>query len=552
MNIARLALSTLALKAGVFESSTKDPLGLQKRLLLEYLGRNKNTEYGKKFNFSQIKSIQDYQKAVPISDCETMRPLLERMARGEKNILTVDDPIFFGATSGTTNKPKMIPVTKFSQDKKAELMGLWAYYISRDHPKILDGKVLAIISPVKEGVTESGLVFGAESGHAYKNLPSVIRHIYAIPDEVLDIEDFEARYYCILRIGMGEDVTTIATLNPSTIIILCRKIAAWQNDIIEDIGRGTLKKDLDIPSGVRMAIEKHLKPNPKRAVELKNILKERGELLPKYFWPHLELVECWKGGTVKLYLKELPQYLGDIPVRDMGCLSTEARSSIPMSDEGAGGVLAIDTNFYEFIPRSDADKPNPRTLLCDELEKGKEYLLVVTTPGGLYRYNIDDLVAVDGFFNKTPVIEFLQKGRNAVSLAGEKLYESQVSEAINIVVEKYGVRLALFTAAVQMEMPPRYVFLVEFDGDASSLPKRDFLSAVEDEFCRQNREYDFVRKSGLLNSPVLKVIKKGGFEKYRAKKIKLGAHDTQFKAPELTSDPDFQNNFEIEEEVRID
>ncbi|MFA6432196.1 MAG: GH3 auxin-responsive promoter family protein, partial [Candidatus Margulisiibacteriota bacterium] len=430
MNIARLALSTLAIKASVFESSTKDPLSLQKRLLLEYLDRNKNTEYGKKFNFSQIKSIEDYRKAVPISDCEMMRPYLERMAQGQSNILTVDDPIFFGATSGTTNKPKLIPVTKFSQDKKADLMGLWAYYISRDHPKVLDGKVLAIISPVKEGVTESGLAFGAESGHAYKNLPSVIRHIYAIPDEVLDIEDFEARYYCIMRIGMAENVTTIATLNPSTIIILCRKIAVWQNDIIEDIEHGALKKDLDVPPAARKGIEKHLKPDPRRAGELKDILRKYGELLPKYFWPNLELVECWKGGTVKLYLKELPQYLGNVPIRDMGCLSTEARSSIPMSDDGAGGVLAIGTNFYEFIPRSDADNPNPKTLLCDELEKGKEYLLVVTTPGGLYRYNIDDLIAVDGFFNNPPVIEFLQKGHNAVSLAGEKLYESQVNEAI--------------------------------------------------------------------------------------------------------------------------
>ena len=123
----------------------------------------------------------------------------------------------------------------------------------------------------------------------------------------------------------------------------------------------------------------------------------------------LILIECWKGGTVKLYLKEFPQYFGDVPVRDFGCLSTEARSSIPISDSGAGGVLAIDTNFYEFIPKEDMGRQQKRFLLADELEIGKEYFLIVTTPGGLYRYNVDDIIRVDGFFNDTPVIEFMQK-----------------------------------------------------------------------------------------------------------------------------------------------
>lgn len=336
MLIAPLALKALTLKARALENATKDPARAQEELLLQYINRNKDTEYGRKYRFSEIKSVDNYRMLVPMSDSESIFPYVERIKKGEDNVLTKDKVIFFGLTSGTTGKPKLIPVTNFSRSKKAETMDLWAYYISKDHPHILDGKILAIINPEEEVYTESGIPCGAESGHAYKNLPAIIRNFYAIPYSVFRIQDYESRYYCILRFGMEHNITTIATLNPSTIVLLCQKIEKYKDILIEDIKKGTLYKDITVPPDIRTALEKKLKPNPSRAADLKNILKEKGALLPKYFWPDLELIECWKGGTVKLYLRELPQYFQDVPVRDFGCLSTEARSSIPMSDTGAG------------------------------------------------------------------------------------------------------------------------------------------------------------------------------------------------------------------------
>jgi hypothetical protein len=539
MNIDLLAIKFLAWRARAFEASTKEPLRAQEKVLFEYLGRNKNTEYGRKYNFAGIRSIRQFQSLIPLCDSETIRTYISRMAKGEQNILTIDKPIFFGITSGTTDKPKLIPVTKFSRDRKAALMDLWSYYIARDYPDILDGKVLAVISPEKEGMTESGLLFGAESGHAYKNMSFAVRHLYALPYHVFDIGDFETRYYCILRIGIEKNITTVATLNPSTLIILCQKIKQWQDGIIDDIEKGTLNRRLTIPGDIRRKIEKTLKPNPEKAACLRRLLVEKGALLPKYVWPNLKLIECWKGGTVKLYLKELPRYFGDIPVRDIGCLSTESRSSIPISDKGAGGILTINTNFYEFIPKEDMNKKTKRFLLCTELEKGREYFMVVTTPGGLYRYNTDDIITVDGFFNSTPVIEFMQKGHNATSLAGEKLYESQVNEAINKVAERYKLAFRFFSAFADATLPPKYVFFMELNDENIPLSKKDLLAAIEKEL-----------RSELLAPPVLRIIKQGGYERYRARKIREGSHDSQFKAPELVSDPEFQHNFEISEEIR--
>jgi hypothetical protein len=351
---------------------------------------------------------------------------------------------------------------------------------------------------------------------------------------------------------MEHNITTIVTMTPSTIVLLCQRIRTIQQTVIKDIERGTLDKSLDIPRNIRKVLENFLRPNPKRARELNEILEEKNELLPKYFWPNLQLIGCWKHGTVGLYLKEFPKYFGDIPVRDFGYSSSESRNSIPISDEGAGGVLAINANFYEFIPKEDIEKKEKRALLCNQLEEGKEYFIVLTTPGGLYRYNIDDMIRVDGFFNKTPVIEFVQKGLNVTSITGEKLYESQVVEALNKATDRHDLSVKFFTASIQLGELPRYAFLVEFNKDLSRNRKKEFLRSIDRELCLLNEEYEFNRISQELHRPVLKIVSAGGFEKFREKKIQEGSHDSQFKIPQLTTHVDFYKNFDIEEEITMD
>lgn len=551
MNFTSLVLTGLSPRAALFERATEDPLKAQERVLLRYLARNRHTEYGEKYNFKSIQSIEDYRKAVPLSDYKTIKPYIERMKNGEANVLTADKVIFFGITSGTTGEPKLIPATRYSQARKADVMNIWAYYVAHDHPKVFDGKILGIISPEIKNRTVAGIPYGPEDGHAYNNLPESIRRLYVLPYDIFYIDDYDARYYCILRIAIEQDITTLATLNPSTYILLCQRIPTLQEKIIADIEGGTLDAGFGIPPETRLAIERSLKPNPKRAAELKKILKEKGQLLPKYFWPHLDLIESWKGGTVKNYLKWIPQYFGNVPIRDFGCLSSEARSSIPMTDEGAGGVLAIQTNFYEFIPKEDLDKKQRRVLLCNELEKGHEYLLIVTTAGGLYRYNIDDVVRVNGFFKETPIIEFIQKGHNVISITGEKVYEAHVEEAVTKAASQQNVSIRSFSASVIMDTVPRYVFLVEFDGQPSRDDTRKFLIAAEEELRRQNSEYDDLRKQQLLDHPSLKVVKLGEFERYKRERVKKGSHDTQFKMPRLVLAADFQQYFVVVEEIFV-
>jgi hypothetical protein len=551
MNLTSLIMNGLASRARSFEKAANDPIKAQERALLKYLSRNRRTEYGRKYDFSAIKSIKDFRSRVPLSDYTAIKPYIERMKKGESGILTSDKVTFFGITSGSTGEPKFIPVTKYFQGRKADLMNVWAYYLAKDHPKVFDGKILGIISPEIKNHTEAGIPYGPEDGHAYNNLPEVLKRLYVLPYKLFYIDNYDARYYCILRIALEHNITTIATLNPSTLTLLCQKIPALQDWIIDDIERGTLDKSLDIPPDIRRAIESRLKPNPRRAKELKELLSKKGKLLPKDFWPHLDLIECWKGGTVKNYLSRLPDYFGNVAVRDFGCLSTEARSSVPMSDSGAGGVLAVQTNFYEFIPREDMNKAQKRVLLCDELEAGREYLLIVTTAGGLYRYNIDDIIRVKGFFNKTPIIEFIQKGHNVVSITGEKVYESHIEEAVTGSAEKHKASLRSFSASVATGEIPRYVFLVEFEGSPSREEKHALLVSIEKALRLQNSEYDDLRKQQLIAFPSMRVVSPGEFDRYRMMRVKNGAHDTQFKMPKLVLSAGFLENFAITEEIFV-
>jgi len=383
-------------------------------------------------------------------------------------------------------------------------------------------------------------------------MPEMVKNLYALPYEVFEIRDYDTKYYCILRIAMEKDISAIAALNPSTILLLCQRIEGVKDRVIEDIRQGTLSAELNIRYDVRKKIEASLRPNPRRAEELMRLSQENeGKLLPKDIWPHLVIITCWKGGSVGCYLPHLSRYFGDdIAVRDFGYLSSEARVSIPIRNEGSDGILAITGNFYEFIPHGEEGDGRP--LLVHQLREGAEYRIILTTYGGLYRYDIDDIVKVTSFFNNTPVIEFRQKGSIVSSVTGEKVYEAQVSEAVTKAAQKIGVHLQCFSAFVEWIDAPRYAFLVEFADDGlSHQAKKELLKVIEDGLSQLNVEYETKRRSQRLKDPILKVVSCGSFERYRCRQVAEGRHDGQYKIPKLICDATFSRHFDIREEIEL-
>lgn len=536
-----------------FERQTLAPFETQKKVLFDILWENRDTLFGREHNFEAIRSIDDFRHNVNINSYEMLRPYIRKMVSGETNILTKDNPIFFGITSGSTKRPKFIPVTKSSRSEKQKIMRLWMYRVIKDHPNILDGKVLAIVSPAVEGYTKTKVPYGSESGDAYINSPWFIKDKFSLPAEIFSIEDYEARYYAILRVSMEQNITTISTLNPLTILVIFKKLDKYARHIMEDIRKGAISSLFHIENDIKKSIMSELAPNPGRAEFLMRLFKEKGRLYPPDFWPDLKVIECWKGGTIGLYLNDLRAFFGgQIIIRDFGYLSTEARCSLPVRDDASEGILTVGSNFYEFIPEEEIDKPKQRYLTVDQIEKGRNYYVIFTSKNGLYRYDIDDIIRVTGFHNRTPLITFIQKGKNVSSAVGEKLYENQIIHAVNKAKESSRVEVAYFSFCLDQKVPPRYALVIEFAKQPSKTAKMDFLLSCERILSEANIEYKMKRRSQRLGHPTMKILKPGSFEEFRKARLALLQHDSQFKACHLRQDLNMPPEFIIDEEINLE
>ena len=542
---SKIILMATKRAASKFEKASRTPIETQQNVLLTMMRKNENTEYGKKNNFSKINDIKSYQKNVPVVTYENIRPYVDKIIDGDKNILTSQPAVMFAQTSGTTGKSKFIPVTPACQgDSHNIITRTWIYHAYKAHPDIITGKILSLVSPAVEGYTEKGVPYGSTSGHMYKSMPGIVRKAYAIPYQVFDIADYQAKYYAIMRIGIEMDVHIICTANPSSVLKMCEKGNEFSDDIIKDIEQGTLSKKYNIESEIRKHLEKILKPNYSCALKLKDFLHKRGgKLLPIDYWPNLALIGCWKGGSVGHYIKKFNSFLNPdgnrpVPVRDWGYLSSEARGSVPLTDDGCSGVLAITANFYEFVDVNDiANNPddykqwNFKTV--DQLEIGKEYYIFLTTTGGLYRYDINDIIEVTGYYNQTPEIKFLRKGRGMTNLTGEKLSVNQVIDSIEHASIETGALPAHFKAEADSEKS-RYLFRVEFTDKVSGSTAHSFLELIDSYLKKINIEYKAKRDSLRLQDPVLHIMKEGWYEYERKKKVEGGHRAFQAKTQLLT------------------
>ena len=549
-----------------FEKATQDPVGVQNQKLLGLVRKNADTEYGRRYGFSSIKTIKDYQQQVPVITYEDIKADMEKVVSGAKKVFTAEDPVMFAQTSGTTGDPKYVPVTPTCRGREhSDQMRTWTYHALQSHRDLFEGKVVSLVSPAIEGYTPSGIPFGSTSGHIYKNMPGFVRRAYSIPYEIFEIADYGAKYYAIMRISLEHDVRFLATANPSTVLKMCEKAHEHSEEIIKDINDGTLSQSLVIEPQIRKTLEKAMRSNPDRARELQEARSRRsGVLKPFDYWSKLSLIGCWKGGTVGHYLEKFPEWFSpegtrEIPVRDWGYLSSEARCSVPLSDEGSMGALTIATNFFEFVEVKDLESKRDdcsawHFLSVGELEEGKEYYIFVTTTGGLYRYDINDVVKVVGYYNQTPQIVFLRKGRGMTNITGEKVSVNQIITAFQNASQETGAIPDHFKAEAD-SMNSRYIFRVEFTTQVDPETQKRFLKGLDHHLKGINIEYKTKRDSQRLKAPVLHVMKEGWYERGRKQQVESGMRAFQAKTQLLTPQksvtqeimPDLENVVELSE-----
>jgi hypothetical protein len=517
----------------------------QEEVLRRLLGASRDTVYGKEHHFDEILKARTadelfslYRQHVPVNDYEDLNPYIERHKQGEADVLFPGKPKMYGTTSGTTKEPKWIPITEqYYQEVYKKMNQLWFYTLIMNKPQVFYGPALSIVGKAIEGAAPDGTVYGSISGISQRDIPEFMKVVHTAPANVFHIPDYNARYYAIMRMGIERDVRLIITANPSTLVEMQTNAATFYDEYINDIEQGTLSRRFSIPEEIRAVLEAKLKPNPERARELRALKVRYGRVLPKHYWPHIQIVNVWFCGNTQVYFEKIrDSFPPDCVFYEFGYFSTECKAGIVLHSNSQDTVLAGHKIYFEFIHESDMDNPNPKIWQMHEVKKGERYGMLVTSSAGLYRYNMNDLLEITGFYHQFPTLKFIQKCNGTISLTGEKLHERQFIEAVHEVEKKTGKAAHFFVGFAEPELST-YRFYYEFvDQTVTIQEAEEFTAQLDRTLQNYNTEYREKRISNRLKAPETSLLVPESFEQFKARCIDRGYRDGQFKVNLLMQD----------------
>jgi hypothetical protein len=533
-----------------FEAATHRPQEVQEALLRDILAHQNCTAFGRDHRFDAVRSVADFRRHVPVAGYDYVEPYIARVRKGETTALLADPKVhMFALTSGTTAARKYIPVTSAYLIDYKRGWNLWGLKAFRAHGDVKMRPIVQLSGDWEEHRTESGVPCGAVTGLTAVMQKRLIRFLYCVPACVGKIKDPLAKYYAALRLSLPRSVGMIIAANPSTLLGLARTGDQEKEALIRDIADGTLSPRLDLPAAVRAELLPRLRPRRRRARELEEVVRRTGTFYPRDYWPGAMLLGNWMGGSMGAYLRHYPRYFGNAYVRDVGLIASEGRMTIPLADGTPAGVLDVTTHYFEFIPEAEVDSPQPTVLGAHEVREGGTYFILLTTPFGLYRYHIYDLVRVTGFYNGAPLVEFLSKGAHIANVTGEKLSEHQVTGAMVGVLRELDIALTTYSLAPCWPVgansdfePPYYGLFIE----AADLPDPTAgprLAACLDARLRQaNIEYDAKRSSRRLGPVRTEVVPPGFWAQWDGEQLRrTGGTLEQYKHPCLIADPNFSS-----------
>lgn len=527
------------------KKASKDPRKTSEKTLRGILEYAKDTVYGREHHFDEILKAQTpeelfklYSENVKPSEYEDFRPYVERHKHGEADILFPGKPVMYATTSGSTAEPKWIPITpQYLKNVYGKMTKVWLFNFIKNRHKVYKGKILSIVGKAVEGSAPDGTVFGSVSGVTQRDCPGFVKALYTNPQCVYTIKDYNARYYVLMRMGIEHSVSLIVTANPSTIVELQKNVNKFYDEYVEDIEKGTISDKINLEPEVRAELEACIKPNPQRAAELRALKEKYGTVLPKHYWPDMQILNTWKCGNTKVYLDK---FEGSFPEQmlhqEFGYFSSECRFGLVL-DDTLNTVLFPHFHYYEFIAEDDLENPDPKFLQLHELVPGKRYCPYVTTYAGLYRYNMNDLLEAGPKFCGTPTVHMIQKVNGIVTMTGEKLHERQFIEAVHEAEAITGREVKFFIGFADLDISA-YHFYFEFADQATTQEQADQFCEIVDGLLKKkkNVEYETKRDSLRLGAPVAHLLVEDSFEKFKADCIAKGARDGQFKLNLLLQD----------------
>ncbi len=519
-----------------FVADSRRAREIQHATLLSKIARNKDSDFGRDHAFASIRTAADFRARVPVRTYDEHRPYINRVLAGDVTALFPGGTkvLMFAMTSGTTGEPKRVPITaELFREYKAGWF-IWAGGVYGDYPKLVLKKSLQLSSDWQQYRAPSGVPCGQISGLAASTRPRIGQYMFLPPPATTRIHDAASKHYATLRFALAtRNIGSIMTANPSSLVEFARRANRDCESLVRDIHDGTLS--CDIPTEVRRTLTRSInKRRPRRARELERLANSHGALLPKHAWPGLSVLAVWTGGSVGVFLPQLPELYGKVAVRDHGLSASEGRMTIPLANGTSAGLLDFYHHYFEFVPVEEHGTASPVVLEAHELEKGRDYYILLTTSGGLYRYDIHDVVRCVGFRGEAPLLEFLNKGKNFSNLTGEKLSEYQVVRAVEKSFAELTLPIDFFAVAPVMEGQPRYVLLLE--PKYCSGREADLAARVQANLEQINEEYAAKCASGRILPVAVREVPASTWHGMRQQKTGARGNFEEYKHVYLVQD----------------
>lgn len=506
-------------------------------MLLKILKENSKSEIGKRFNFASIKSIEDFKRQVPITEYKFYEDYINRMANGEKNILTSEEVEYFGHTSGTTGKQKMIPATKSSRRIASKYMALLTNRFSYENFKENwnYGKGLIIADIVMTTYTKGGVPICAATSVGMNGIRHILPYLYTSPIEVMKIKDKETALYLHLLFALKEtNLMYISGVFISNILDLFRVLEARHEELVRDIRRGRINNNINIDDNTRKRLNKLLCPNASRADLLENEFKKGFKGIARRIWRNLTYIAAVTGANFSIYDDKVNYYTDSLPIYSPAYASTEAMIGINPYANKIRYVIIPSTVFYEFIPVKEGEGYGEQTLCLHELKKGQDYEIVITNYAGLYRYRLGDIVKVVDFYNNCPEVEFLYRKNQVLNMVSEKTNEEHLTNAIKNTMRKLNLNLVDYTTMPDNSITPgRYVFYFELKDKLPAHKVELLQKTLDKEIRNSNLAYDRARQNKRLGDVKAILLAPNTFNSIKETLFTKGVSKSQIKIPRV-------------------
>lgn len=486
--------SLLTKRLPQIELFKKKPLEVQERILMKLVQKSQNTEWGKKYDYKHIKNPETFQQRVPVSSYEDIFPYIERMLRGEQNILWGSKINWFSKSSGTTNaRSKFIPVS-WESLRECHFRGgkdvLALYIANNPQTRFFWGRGLSIGGSFQTNPEWTQSFFGDISAVVVQNLPKWAQALRTPPLEIAMLDKWEEKIEAMVKLTPKQNVTSILGVPTWTIVLLQKLLERENKSHIEEIW-----------------------PNLEVFIHGAVSFKPYRELF-KSLAPSIHYLETYNASEGFFGLQD------DISRDDM----------LLMLDYGI---------YYEFIPIHELENESPKVCSLDEVELGKNYAMLITTSGGLWRYKIGDTVK---FTTKDPYrIQITGRTKHFINAFGEEVIIENAETAITFACTQTQAVISNYTAGpIYMGDNQRggHEWIIEFKKTPDNLQK--FTELLDYKLKEVNSDYEAKRYQNIaLEKPFVHAVPEGTFYNWMKKRGKLGG---QHKVPRLANSREYLND----------